>query len=63
MWWSLSKQSDETHNSYYQWVKCMNISHLEEVQTKQDIIDFISVSKFLILSLSLVLQFCDVQEY
>ena len=46
-WWSLSRQPDESHNSYFQHLNSLNICHLEEVNTKQDINNLISLSKFL----------------
>ena len=46
-WWSLSKQPDGTFNSFYQCLNSLNIRRLEEVHTKQDIINLVSLSLFL----------------
>ena len=46
-WWSISKQPDENHNAFFQRPNNINIRRLEEVNTKQEIINSISLSKFL----------------
>ena len=46
-WWSISKQPDENHNAFFQRLNNINIRRLEEVNTKQEIINTISLSKFL----------------
>ena len=45
--WSLSRQPNEYHNSYFQCLNSLSIHRIEEVNTKQDIINLISPSKFL----------------